>query len=130
MSAIALAKCVQVARSYSLGLRKLDGKLGSIHGLSFNDFLMLHYLEDASDCKLRRIDLADLMGLTASAVTRALLPLEKIGLVSRLSDPSDARVGYACLTSTGKRLYKDAKKTAEAACQEVLADAGKIMPME
>jgi DNA-binding MarR family transcriptional regulator len=129
MSAIALANCVQIARRYSLGLRKLDGRLGSIHGLSFNDFLMLHYLEDAAGGKLRRIDLAELMGLTASAVTRALLPLEKIGLVSRQSDPSDARVGYACLTATGKRLYKDAKKTAETACQEALADAGKLMPM-
>jgi DNA-binding MarR family transcriptional regulator len=126
MSAIALAQCVQIARSYSQGLRKVDGKLGSIHGLSFNDFLMLHYLEDAPDSKLRRIDLAELMGLTASAVTRALLPLEKIGLVTRQSDPSDARVGFACLTAVGKRVFKDAKKTAEA---DALVDAGKLMPM-
>lgn len=39
------------------------------------------------------------MGLTASGVTRTLLPLEKIGLVGRESDPRDAR--SACDADSG-----------------------------
>ena len=48
------------------------------------------------------------MGLTASGVTRSLLPLEKIGLVTRQSDPRDARVGYALITPTGSELATNA----------------------
>jgi DNA-binding MarR family transcriptional regulator len=41
-------------------------------------------------------------------VTRSLLPLEKIGLVDRQSDPRDARVGYAIITPTGSELVTNA----------------------
>jgi len=56
----------------------------------------------------RRVDLAERLGLTASGVTRSLLPLEKIGLVTRQSDPRDARVGYALITPTGLELVTNA----------------------
>ena len=58
------------------------------------------------------------MGLTASGVTRTLLPLEKIGLVGRESDPRDARVGYATLTPAGQELHGYALASAEAICRE------------
>ena len=51
--------------------------------------------------RLRRVDLAERQGLTASGVTRSLLPLEKTGLVGRQPDPRDARVGYAVITAAG-----------------------------
>ncbi|UUZ55216.1 MarR family transcriptional regulator [Massilia sp. H-1] len=50
--------------------------------------------------RIRRVDLAERVSLTASGVTRTLLPLEKIGLVTRQSDPRDARVGFAVITPT------------------------------
>ena len=68
---------------------------------------------------MRRVDLAERLGLTASAVTRALIPLEKIGLVSRKSDPVDARVGYAMLTAVGRRLLREAMESAEMISQEL-----------
>jgi DNA-binding MarR family transcriptional regulator len=46
--------------------------------------------------------------LSASGVTRSLLPLEKIGLVRRQSDPRDARVGYASVTAAGSELVTNA----------------------
>jgi DNA-binding MarR family transcriptional regulator len=70
--------------------------------------MVLHHLQRAPGHKLRRIDLAERLGLTASGVTRTLLPLEKMGLVARQPDPRDARVGYAALTDAGARLYADA----------------------
>ncbi|MNP37858.1 hypothetical protein D3C76_1313300 [compost metagenome] len=44
--------------------------------------------------------------------------MEKIGWVSRQSDPRDARVGYACLIPAGAQLVDDAVLTAESLCQE------------
>jgi DNA-binding MarR family transcriptional regulator len=57
---------------------------------------------------LRRVDLAERLGVTASGVTRSLLPLEKLGLVERQPDPRDARVGYALITDAGKGLLANA----------------------
>jgi DNA-binding MarR family transcriptional regulator len=92
--------------------RKLDGQL-SIHGLSFNDFVILYYLTLAPGEKLRRIDLAEKIGVTASGVTRILAPMEKIGLVSRETNERDARISYVVLAPGGKRLFEESLKTAE-----------------
>ena len=96
--------CLRLTRAYATLTRRLDNALSSLHGLSFSDFMILYYLGRASECRLRRIDLAERLGVTASGVTRSLLPLEKLGLVSRQADPRDARVAYASLTESGQQL--------------------------
>ncbi|TXH68252.1 MAG: MarR family transcriptional regulator [Thiothrix sp.] len=112
--------CVQLTRLYAENLRRMDSKLSSIHGLSFSDFTILYHLSQAPLSRLRRSELAELMGLTASAVTRSLLPLEKIGLIERQSDQRDARIAYASLTPSGEHVFKEATITAELACQDAL----------
>jgi DNA-binding MarR family transcriptional regulator len=119
----ALDFCLRLARAYAVLVRRLDNSLGNLHGISFSDFQLLFYMERAPGSRLRRIDLAERLGLTASGVTRTLLPLEKIGLVTRQSDPRDARVGYAVLTAAGQNLLQDAQATARMICQELLKDA-------
>ena len=84
----------------------------SMHGIGFNDFMILYILRQAEGERMRRIDLAEKIGLTASGVTRMLLPLEKIGLIKRESNERDARISYVVLTETGRRLFEDAKGTA------------------
>ncbi len=96
--------CMRLTRAYAVLTRRLDNALSSLHGLSFGDFMILYHLDRAPGTKLRRIDLAERLGLTASGVTRTLLPLEKLHLVLRQSDPRDARVGYAVLTESGQQL--------------------------
>ncbi|KNH27063.1 MarR family transcriptional regulator [Pseudomonas syringae] len=96
--------CIRLSRAYATLTRRLDNVLSGLHGLSFADFMTLYYLERAPGGRLRRVDLAERLGLTASGVTRSLLPLEKLGLVSRQPDPRDARVGYATLTDSGHQL--------------------------
>lgn len=98
--------------------RKLDGHL-SIHGLSFNDFVILYHLSQAQSEKLRRIDLADKIGVTASGITRILAPMEKIGLVSRETNERDARISYAVLAPGGKRVLEESLKTAEQVAGEI-----------
>jgi DNA-binding MarR family transcriptional regulator len=119
-SSASLEFCLRLNRAYSTLTRRLDISLGTYHGLSFADFMVLSALARAPGNRLRRIDLAERLGLTASGITRALIPLEKIGLVKRQSDARDARVGYAVLTPAGGRLHADALASAEQVSEEAL----------
>lgn len=92
----------------------------SIHGIGFSDFAILYLLQQAPDGKLRRIDLAEKTGLTASGITRMLLPMEKTGLVGREANERDARVSYVVLTAAGRTLYEDARETANAVAKEIV----------
>ena len=114
--------CLSLVRAAATVGRRFDGRLGSFHGISFADFAILLQLRRAPQSRLRRVDLAEQLGLTASAVTRALVPLEKIGLVSRKQDPNDARVGYATLTPAGRRVLDEALETVEMIAAEIVPD--------
>lgn len=118
----ALDFCLRLARAQAVLVRRLDNTLGNLHGISFSDFQLLYHLNRAPGARLRRVDVAERLALTASGVTRALLPLEKIGLVSRQPDPRDARVGYAAITETGQTLLQNAVVTAHMISQELLKD--------
>ena len=119
-----------MARAQALISRSFDGHLGG--GLSFNDFQVLYYLSRATDEKMRRIDLADKMALTASGVTRMLLPMEKIGLVRREASEHDARVSYVKLAAGGKRLLGERIQDAELVASEIvpMADGKKAVDLE
>lgn len=97
---------MQLTKVSSIVSRRISG-----HGLAFSDFMILYYIDTAQNGKLRRIDLADLMGLTASGVTRMILPMEKLGIIEREDDLSDQRARYAKLTRAGKELLKDVTTT-------------------
>lgn len=99
--------------------KRFDLKLSS-HGISLNDFLILYHVSQAPDEKLRRMDLAEKIGLTASGITRMLSPLEKLGFVRREANSRDARVSYVKLAPSGKRILNDAIGTAEAASEQIL----------
>ncbi len=115
--------CLHIAKAHAALSRRFDTTLGGLHGISFSDFQLLHQLNRAAGNRLRRVDLAERLGLTPSGVTRSLLPLEKIGLVARQADTRDARVGYAVLTASGKRLLNEASETARTTAQELLKDS-------
>ena len=93
----------------------MDAKLG---GLGWIDFLILHALANAVDGRMRRVDLADAIGITASGITRLLLPMEKIGLVRREAHDGDARVSYVVIARGGETKYREALERA----QEYFAD--------
>ncbi|MFC4638561.1 MarR family winged helix-turn-helix transcriptional regulator [Deinococcus hohokamensis] len=116
----ALLFCLNLNRATARLVRRLDHRLSALHGLGLNDFMILHYADQAPQGKIRRSDLAAQLGLTASAVTRLLIPLEKIGLVSRLADPRDARVSYVVLTPGGKERLTDALRSATDTSQDLV----------
>ena len=112
--------CLRLARAHALLIRRFDSALGNHHGISFGDYQVLNHLARAPGGRLRRVDLAERLGLTASGVTRTLLPLEKIGLVTREADPRDARVGFAAVTPAGEELLLNAGVTADQVSAELL----------
>src|SRR5690625_309221 len=85
--------------------KRFDARL-SLHSISLSDFMILLHLSRAPEQKLRRVDLAEMVGLSASAVTRKLAPLEKIGMVKREDNERDARVSFVKLAKGGKRTLK------------------------
>jgi DNA-binding MarR family transcriptional regulator len=111
---------LNLARAQSLITRKFDCRLGG--GLSFTYFQVLYYLSLAPDEKLRRIDLAEKLALTASGVTRLLIPMEKIGLVKREASDHDARVSYVQLAPGGKQLLLERIGDAERLAEEMMPE--------
>jgi len=61
--------------------RKLDRALSCTKGVSFTEYSLLKELFERYQGSATRVDLADAVNLTPSAITRALKPLEKIGFV-------------------------------------------------
>jgi DNA-binding MarR family transcriptional regulator len=77
----------------------------------------------AKEEKMRRIDLAESVGLTASGITRLLAPMEKIGLVKREQNAHDARVSFVVLAAGGKRKLQEAIDDAERLADDMLSSA-------
>lgn len=106
--------------------RRFDAGLG---GLGFNEFILLLHLSQAPDEKMRRIELADKLGLTASGVTRLLLPMEKVGLVKREVNEFDARVIYSVLGEGGKEKLMLGLENAEALAEETYPSSEKLQEL-
>ena len=119
----ALSTALQLAYARTVVVRDIDMSLAGNHGLGLNDVALLLELHGASDGRLRRLDLAERLGITPSGVARQLAPLERRGFVGRESHPGDARLALVVLTDAGSRIVADVLLTAEEAATRVL---GKI----
>jgi DNA-binding MarR family transcriptional regulator len=93
---------VSFLRAHAAITRELSAQLQREHGLTLNDYEVLLHLSHAEGRRLRRVDLAQRVLLTASGITRLLDGLERAGLVCKETCPSDARVSYAKLTPEGE----------------------------
>ncbi len=119
-----LKEFLGIRRAVALWDSRVDAELGALHGLGLSDFAALHHLAEAPTGRLRRVDLARRLAVTASAVTRLLAPLERRGIVTREVDGHDARATYAVLTRSGKVLVKDATTTVTAIAESILRSLG------
>lgn len=91
-----------------------------LNGLGFSEFLILFHLDQAESKKMRRVDLAEKIGMTASGVTRLLLPMEKIGLIKSGPIEKDARVRFVMIASGGKQKLADALERMEILAEEII----------
>src|ERR1700736_2569853 len=101
------ATVLQFLETASALERDLDRALSSTRGVSFSEYRLLRALANAYTGGSSRIDLANAVGLTASAVTRALKPIEKLGYVVTEKGERDARQSRAVITTAGRELLDD-----------------------
>lgn len=89
---------------------RLGSALEEEHGLSLAEWDVLVHLAPA-EAGLRMSDLADLVLLTPSGMTRLMARLEERGLVERRRGEDDARATYAVVTRRGMDLLAKAAPT-------------------
>jgi DNA-binding MarR family transcriptional regulator len=110
-ASVGLDAWARLLHAHASTTRALSGSLLAEHGLTLNDYEALLRLARAEDGRMRRVDLAEQLLLTASGVTRLLDGLEAAGYVERASCATDRRVVYAVLTDVGRDKLETASKS-------------------
>lgn len=118
----ALTAWVRLLRAHSAITRAFNRDLTAAHGLSINDYEVMLLLARAPDQRLRRVDLAEEVSLTASGITRLLDGLQADGFVEKATCESDARVTYAVLTPVGRRKLEEASASHVAAVRALFEE--------
>jgi DNA-binding MarR family transcriptional regulator len=113
---------VALLRAHAATTRELSALLVAEHGLTINDFECLLRLSRAEGQRMRRVDLAGELLLTASGVTRLLDGLEAAGYVERAACASDRRVTYAVLTEAGEAKLREAADSHIAAVETLFRE--------
>jgi DNA-binding MarR family transcriptional regulator len=111
---------VRLVRAHVAVTRQLSAQLTADHGLNLNAYEALLHLARAPDSRLRRVDLANGLLLTAGGVTRLLDGLERDGLVAREECATDRRVSYAVLTELGRDKLREASRSHTRQIRELL----------
>ncbi|OUS33838.1 hypothetical protein A9R01_09165 ['Osedax' symbiont bacterium Rs2_46_30_T18] len=101
--------------------KRIDGQL-SYHGISFTEYLIMYHLNGSVLKTMRRIELAERVGISASGVTRLIAPMEKIKIVEKEANPRDARQSLVKLSEAGQQLFKDASVSFEHCTEELMGD--------
>lgn len=81
----------------------LGDELESEQDLPLTWYEVLAHLDRAPDARMRMNELADSLLLSRSGITRLVDRMEKDGLVSRATCPTDRRGWHAILTPDGRR---------------------------
>ena len=87
----------------------LDEELGTHHGLSWADFVLLDALDEHEGRGLPQTRLATRLGLRGSKLLMQIRPLEKLGLLSRCES-------VVTLRPAGRRVLREARETAAVVC--------------
>jgi DNA-binding MarR family transcriptional regulator len=116
-----LSLVLDLALARTLVTRDVDNTLGAHHGLGLSDLALLIELQSVPQGKMRRVELANRLGVTTSGVARQLGPLERRKIVTRESNPADARLALVVLTDAGAKLLDEALATATEDAERVLA---------
>jgi DNA-binding MarR family transcriptional regulator len=121
-SSPALDAWARLLRGHAALRRRLSAELQEEHGLSVTAYEALLLISRAGEDAMRRVDLAEGLGLSASGVTRLLDGLERERLVEKRSCESDARVSYAVLTEAGRTRLEESSRSHLAAVEAIFAE--------
>ena len=89
-------------------MARLDADLQDQRGPALPEYEVLAYLSEAPEQSMRMAELAELLVLSPSGLTRRLDGMVRDGLVERRACPSDRRGSLAVLTAEGRRRLEDA----------------------
>ncbi|MEU9122153.1 MarR family transcriptional regulator [Streptomyces sp. NPDC048506] len=112
--------------------QELARALQQHHGLGLSEYRALARLAEADDGELRMQELADLIGLNQSSVSRLAARLESSGLTRRDLCPDDRRGVYSVITDAGRDAQKEARPTYDDALRTALdaaATDGHLRPL-
>lgn len=112
----------ELSSLYTKVFKTIDRRL-SIHGITFTEFFVMHELYNAPTKSMRRIDIAESVGMSASGITRVLNPMEKLKIVEKEANARDARVSLVKLTNAGAKLFENALKTVDETAEELLGSS-------
>jgi len=99
-----------------------EGALVDAHGITEGEYGVLAMLSEAEDHRLRMCDLAGLLKLSPSGLTRRVDGLAKQGFVTREASSCDRRSMYAVLTDVGLAKLEAAAPTHVRAVRRSLID--------
>lgn len=105
-------------------IKKLEQNLSSLHGLGLNEFFTLYHLSQ-SPLPVSRITLAETLALTPSGVTRLLIPMDKLGYVTKQKNQRDARLSLIKLTKAGKQRFQESNITYQSTVEELFKNVSK-----
>jgi DNA-binding MarR family transcriptional regulator len=104
-------------------------KKSLVYGASFSEFVILRAVEAEGANGIRRVDLAERVGLSISGITRALQPLEKLGYIQTQDETLDARVRKVVLSKSGSELFADIAKDVQRRLEEISSDLQAILKL-
>jgi DNA-binding MarR family transcriptional regulator len=113
---------MHLLRTHALWEERFAHELGAIHGVSLQDTLLMLHVQSAPSARLSRIELSKRLHVSASTVTRMVLPLEKRGILDRAADEHDARIVHVVLTRAGRTLLRDVRDSLERKCADVFKE--------
>ncbi|WP_233604532.1 MarR family transcriptional regulator [Micromonospora sp. HM5-17] len=101
----------------------LERGLQERHGLGMSEFEVLDRLAEAPEHRLRMQELADVVHLSQSALSRAVARLERGGLACRVLCEQDRRGVFVTLTEAGRARHAEARPTQRALLAQSLRPA-------
>jgi DNA-binding MarR family transcriptional regulator len=104
----------ELATRYAACSCALERELQERHGIGMSEFEVIDRLAVADQAKLRMQELAELVHLSQSALSRAVARLERDGLVCRALCEQDRRGVFVTLTDDGRERYAAARPTQRA----------------
>ncbi|MFI9359939.1 MarR family winged helix-turn-helix transcriptional regulator [Kitasatospora sp. NPDC053057] len=108
-----IAEWRELLARHAAAVCTLDRELGEKYGLGMSEFEVLERLVEGCEAEarhaLRASELASIVHLSQSALSRLIARLEKVGLVTRAMCPSDRRGIMIALTEAGRERYDQAR---------------------
>lgn len=118
-----MAAWIRFLRAHAAITRELSSRLEAQHGLTLSDYDVLVQLYYAPERRMRRIDIARTVLLTASGITRLLEGLERAGWVAKQRCEDDGRVTWAVLTESGVATFEAAQEMHYADIEELFGSS-------